>query len=599
MSNTNSHAGLTLGVAGLRQSFPPPPNLTNKPSPSPLQYSSIHHPSQAYQPQQHSPNQYPHHLYTPRPQLNSVASLQNAARPSPPALPGPRQRAPAPRQMQQQQTPPLSYLQQSLNQQPLGQQPMPQQSISQPPTISHQTIAPQSMPQTMNPQPMNPSQQLSQPSLGQQSLGQSSLSQPMSQQLQQPISQPPMAPSMTQSMSQQSLSQSMPNQSITQSVQPAQHNDTSMLSQQSTPRPQHQPTLPPAPQQMTQMQQSQKAQQVAPQVQQIQQVQSAQQQPAAGQPDSAEPVQENHDDDMEGGSHDEAGEGASSLEPKLIENSPFVPRQPMGPMMSAPPEGGSFPTLEAIHKHVLSYCTSVGYAVVIGRSKKTVPGLRKVLFVCDRAGKPPRRVSPEMRKRKTTSRKCDCQFGFFAIEQRTQWTLRYRPNAIHLQHNHGPSESPLLHPAARKLDSKMVAAVKQLKDNGVGVSQTLEILQQENPHVPLLPRDIYNARAAINRNPQKVASGLAENRPAIYSKPHPSPEERIRADLRRELAKTREELDRLKEDSKKEIEELKEKLREKDKIIEKFEEFIDICNHRVTVKLHRTGDSRRGETSSS
>ena len=36
---------------------------------------------------------------------------------------------------------------------------------------------------------------------------------------------------------------------------------------------------------------------------------------------------------------------------------------------------------------------------------------------------------------------------------------------------------------------------------GVGVSQTLEILQTENPHVPLLPRDIYNARAAINRNP--------------------------------------------------------------------------------------------------
>jgi vacuolar-type H+-ATPase subunit I/STV1 len=134
---------------------------------------------------------------------------------------------------------------------------------------------------------------------------------------------------------------------------------------------------------------------------------------------------------------------------------------------------------------------------------------------------------------------------------------------------------------------------------GVGVSQTLEILQQENPHVPLLARDIYNARAAINRNPQKIASGLAENRPAIYSKPHPSPEERIRADLRRELMKTREELDKLKEDSKKEIEELKEKVRERDKIITKFEEFIDICNHRVTVKLSTTGESRRGETSSS
>ncbi|KAE9578136.1 hypothetical protein CGMCC3_g5950 [Colletotrichum fructicola] len=284
-------------------------------------------------------------------------------------------------------------------------------------------------------------------------------------------------------------------------------------------------------------------------------------------------------------------EDGDSLEPKMIDGAPFVPRQPMGEMMSAPPEGGSYPTLEAVHKSVLAYCTSVGYAIVIGRSKKTVPGLKKVLFVCDRAGKPPSRVSPEFRKRKTSSRKCDCQFGFFAIEQRTQWTIRYRPDPQHLQHNHGPSESPLLHPAARKLDSKMVAAVKALKENGVSVNETLEILQNENPHVPLLPRDIYNARAAINRNPQKVATGLAENRPAIYSKPHPTAEERIRADLRKELAKTKEDFDKYKEDKQKEIDELKKTLEEKEQIIGRFEMFIDICNQRVMVQRERLGDA--------
>jgi len=310
-------------------------------------------------------------------------------------------------------------------------------------------------------------------------------------------------------------------------------------------------------------------------------------------------------------------EGDDSLEPKMLDGTPFVPRTPMGEMMSAPPEGGSFPTLEAVHKSVLAYCTSVGYAIVIGRSKKTVPGLKKVLFVCDRAGKPPSRVSPEFRKRKTSSRKCDCQFGFFAIEQRTQWTIRYRPDPQHLQHNHGPSESPLLHPAARKLDSKMVAAVKALKENGeptkttpreraaadsstgVSVNETLEILQNENPHVPLLPRDIYNARAAINRNPQKVATGLAENRPAIYSKPHPTAEERIRADLRKELAKAREEFDKFKEDKQKEVDELKEKLKEKDQIIERFEMFIDICNQRVMVQRERLGGAEGAANSGS
>ncbi len=331
-------------------------------------------------------------------------------------------------------------------------------------------------------------------------------------------------------------------------------------------------------------------------------------------------------------------------------NAPFVPRQPMGALMSAPPEGGSFPSLEAVHKFVLGYCTSVGYAVVIGRSKKTVPGLKKVLFVCDRAGKPPRRVNPEQRKRKTSSRKCECQFGFFAIEQRTQWTVRYRPDTQHLKHNHGPSESPVLHPAARKLDSSMVAAVKALKDDGalpaanptstskprakprskaaakedaaagagagtgvgasgpgpesangsnasvtgVGVTQTLEILQNDNPHVPLLPRDIYNARAAITRNPAKVASGIAENRPAIYSKPQPSAEERIRTDLRRELAKAKEDIKALKEESQKEIEALKQKLDEKDQVIQRFEMFIDICNQRVILQRERLSDNNDG-----
>jgi predicted phage gp36 major capsid-like protein len=126
------------------------------------------------------------------------------------------------------------------------------------------------------------------------------------------------------------------------------------------------------------------------------------------------------------------------------------------------------------------------------------------------------------------------------------------------------------------------------------VTETLEILQTKNPHVPLLPRDIYNARAAINRNPQKVATGLAENRPAIYSKPHPTAEERIRADLRRELQKVREELDKVKEEKQREIDSLKEKLALKEKDIEKFEMFIDILNQRAMVQRERLSEASGG-----
>lgn len=88
-----------------------------------------------------------------------------------------------------------------------------------------------------------------------------------------------------------------------------------------------------------------------------------------------------------------------------------------------------------------------------------------------------------------------------------------------------------------------------------------------------------------------MEAGIAEQRPAIYSKPAPSAEERIRSDLRRELARAKEELSRVKEDSRKEVEELKEKLREKDKMIEKFEMFIDICNERVMVQRERLNDT--------
>ena len=119
------------------------------------------------------------------------------------------------------------------------------------------------------------------------------------------------------------------------------------------------------------------------------------------------------------------------------------------------------------------------------------------------------------------------------------------------------------------------------------MQMTLDVLQQESPNVPLLARDIYNARAALNRNPQKAvaATEVPEERPVIYSKPNPTAEERIRADLRKELAKVRQEYEKLKEEDEKQIAELKERIKEKDSIIAKFEQFIDICNQRVMVSL--------------
>jgi len=130
------------------------------------------------------------------------------------------------------------------------------------------------------------------------------------------------------------------------------------------------------------------------------------------------------------------------------------------------------------------------------------------------------------------------------------------------------------------------------------VTQTLEILQTEHPHIPLLPRDIYNARAAITRNPQKVETGIAENRAAIYNKAQPSADERIRAELRTSLQKAQDEFSKEKEGLEKTIAELRNKLAEKEKIIEKFEMFIDICNQRVMVQRERLADGSELELGS-
>ncbi len=129
--------------------------------------------------------------------------------------------------------------------------------------------------------------------------------------------------------------------------------------------------------------------------------------------------------------------------------------------------------------------------------------------------------------------------------------------------------------------------------------ETLQILQTENPECHLLPRDIYNARAAINRNPTKVASGIAENRPAIYTKTPQSSEDKIRSDLRRELSKAHEDMKKMEEEKQKEIDSLKTIIKEKEQLITKFEMFIDICNERVMVQRERLAGQEQGGASGS
>jgi hypothetical protein len=108
-------------------------------------------------------------------------------------------------------------------------------------------------------------------------------------------------------------------------------------------------------------------------------------------------------------------------------------------------------------------------------------------------------------------------------------------------------------------------------------------MRNDNPAVHLLPRDIYNARAAINRNPAKVETGLAENRPTIYNKPGLSVEERIKTDLRQQISQLKDQVeakDRELADKDKIIADLHATIKERDAKIVKYEIFVDLCNDR-------------------
>ena len=64
-------------------------------------------------------------------------------------------------------------------------------------------------------------------------------------------------------------------------------------------------------------------------------------------------------------------------------------------------------------------------------------------------------------------------------------------------------------------------------------------------------------------------------------------EEKLRAELRTEVANAQAEVAKVKEAWAEDVEHLKEQLVQKDKQIQKFEMFIDICNERVMVQRER------------
>ncbi|GKU10439.1 unnamed protein product, partial [Fusarium langsethiae] len=129
-----------------------------------------------------------------------------------------------------------------------------------------------------------------------------------------------------------------------------------------------------------------------------------------------------------------------------------------------PPEG-EFPSRKDLVTAINAWARDRGYAFVVKNSWKTPSGRTGVIYTCDRGTKPA--STTKIRKRNTTSRYTGCLFSVIAKEEpsRTAWSLKYRPDHSHHEHNHEPSNA-LAHPTHRQISSPDRLIVRQLANAG-------------------------------------------------------------------------------------------------------------------------------------
>ncbi|PNP73906.1 hypothetical protein FNYG_12757 [Fusarium nygamai] len=139
-----------------------------------------------------------------------------------------------------------------------------------------------------------------------------------------------------------------------------------------------------------------------------------------------------------------------------------------------------------------------GFAKHNGRSYKG----RKIRYSlrCDRYGDPRPSRGAGLRQRK--SRKCGCKWMVIAEAlEEGKWVLRHHPNPEHSQHNHDRSIRPSAHPSHRRLTTRVRATIESMSRRvGIRARDVRAVVQEQHPESIFTQRDIYNARALINRD---------------------------------------------------------------------------------------------------
>jgi hypothetical protein len=166
-----------------------------------------------------------------------------------------------------------------------------------------------------------------------------------------------------------------------------------------------------------------------------------------------------------------------------------------------PIPGALEPTFEALFTRVNTFAKDNGFGVVKRQAKSRQGRLQRYTLECDRYGEPRQSRGAGLRQRQ--SRKCGCKWKIFAVslpENNHQWTLRQLPDILHFIHNHPPSTDSSAHPSHRKLTDAIKTTVESTSRRvGIRARDVRSVVEQQHPDSVLTRRDIYNARARVNR----------------------------------------------------------------------------------------------------
>ncbi len=163
-----------------------------------------------------------------------------------------------------------------------------------------------------------------------------------------------------------------------------------------------------------------------------------------------------------------------------------------------PPEG-TYNSHAALLAAIQTWTKSRGYAFTTEKSLKTLNGRTRIIFACNRRGRPTEHPIEQIRR--TTSRRVGCRFSVLAKESldKNVWVLSHRPDQACAQHNHLPSPSASVHHIHRQLrksDSTIIAGLIAAGSK----PQKIRTYLYNTSETLFTQQDIYNEIKAVRKD---------------------------------------------------------------------------------------------------